>query len=190
METVTHEDALRPLDRPWTVDDLDELPDDGRRFEIVDGSLHVAPPPDYLHAQVATRLLWPIHPVLPQALEVIIGAGVHRHDVLTRYLEPDLMVVRRRTARGPLPAGPEEAVLVVEVLSPSSVTHDRVTKRALYAEMGIDHYWIVDLRAGIRLTALRRKGEEYVEQASASGGDVLELDDPFPVRIPLADLVS
>jgi hypothetical protein len=56
--------------------------------------------------------------------------------------------------------------------------------------MGIDHYWIVDLRPGIRLTALRRKGEEYVEQTTVSGTEVLELDEPFPLRLPLADLVD
>jgi Uma2 family endonuclease len=149
----------------------------------------VSPPPDFVHAQVATRLLWPPRAEFPADLELIIGAGVHRVDKLTRYLEPDAMVVRRRTGRGPKLAGPEEAVLVVEVLSPSSVTHDRITKRALYAEMGIDHYWIVDLQRGIRLTALRRKGEEYVEVASFADDDTVQLDDPFPVRVRLADLL-
>lgn len=190
MESVTREDAFGPADRPWTVEDLYELPgDDGRRFEIVDGSLHVSPPPHYTHAQVATRMAWPMFPAVPPDLEIIIGAGVHRADDLTRYLEPDLMVVRRRSERGPRVAGPEEAVLVVEVTSPASVTHDRVTKRALYAEMGIDHYWIVDLRRGIRLTALRRKDEEYVEVATFADRDVVELDEPFPVRLRLDDLL-
>lgn len=190
MENVTTEDAFRPPDRPWTVEDLDNLPeDDGRRFEIIDGSLHVTPPPDYLHAQVATELLWPLRAELPADLRLIVGAGVHRAVQLTRYLEPDLMVVRRRTRRGPKLAGPEEAVLVVEVMSPSSVTHDQVTKRALYAEMGIDHYWIVDLRRGIRLTALRRKDGEYVEVARFADDELVQLDEPFPVRLRLTELL-
>jgi Uma2 family endonuclease len=191
MESVTREDPFGPVDRPWTLDDLYELPDiDGRRYEIVDGSLHVSPPPEFLHAQVATRMAWPMFPEVPPDLEIIIGAGVHRVDDLTRYLEPDLMVVHRRRERGPKVAGPEEAVLVVEVMSPSSVTHDLVTKRALYAQMGVDHYWIVDLRRGIRLTALRRKDEEYVEVASFGHDDVVELEEPFAVRLRLAELVA
>lgn len=190
MENVTTEDAFGPLDRPWTVEDLHDLPeDDGRRFEIVDGSLHVTPPPDHLHAQVATNLFWPPRAEIPADLILVIGAGVHRADGLTRYLEPDLMVVRRRTRRGPTLAGPEEAVLVVEVMSPSSVTHDQVTKRALYAEMGVDHYWIVDLRRGIRLIALRRKDAEYVEVARFADDEVVQLDEPFPVRLRLTDLL-
>jgi Uma2 family endonuclease len=189
MESMGYEDVLGPRDRPWTVDDLYHLPEvDGLRYEIIDGSLHVSPPPDYFHAQVASRLLWPPHAALPPDLEVIVGAGVHRVDELTRYLEPDLMVVQRRTARGPKLAGPEEAVLVVEVHSPSSVAYDRTLKRTLYAEMGIDHYWMVDLRRGPRLTVLRRKGEEYVEVGTFT--DAVELDEPFLVRLRLADLVS
>lgn len=192
MENVTHESMFGPLDRPWILDDLYELPEDGdgRRFEIIDGGLHVSPPPDYHHAQVASRMARPMFSTVPPGLDLLFGAGVHRVDELTRYLEPDLMVVHRRNERGPKVAGPEEAVLVVEVMSPSSVTHDRVTKRALYAEMGIDHYWIVDLRRDIRLTALRRKGDEYVEVASFSHDDAVELEEPFPVRFRLAELVA
>ncbi|HYT10290.1 MAG TPA: Uma2 family endonuclease [Mycobacteriales bacterium] len=192
MEPMTYEEVLRPLDRPWTFEDLEKLPDDGLRYEIVDGSLHVSPPPMFLHQLVSTEILWPLQASVPSGMRVIAGnVGVHVQRGATQYLIPDALVIREEVlARAPRNLDPADVVLVVEVVSPSSVTHDRITKRALYARMGIEHYWILEHVPEVRVTALRLKGDEYVEQAVGRGGTVLELTEPFPVTLRLAELTG
>jgi Uma2 family endonuclease len=190
MEPVTYEEVLRPLDRPWTISDLEKLPDDGLRYEIVDGSLHVSPPPFFPHQVAETNVLTSLLSRAPAEMRVLAGrGGVHVERETTQYLVPDAMVIREEVmSRMPKYLGPEDVVLVVEVVSRSSVTHDRVTKRALYARMGIEHYWIVEQVPGLRVTALRLEGEEYVEQASAAGEDLLEVSEPFSLVLRPADL--
>ena len=104
---------------PLTPEDLDEAPEDGRRYELVDGSLHVSPPPVPRHQLAATRVQYLLHAAAPAELTVRAGgAGIHesRPRGETHFLVPDVR-------------------LVVEVVSPSSVTHDQVTKRDAYAAL-------------------------------------------------------
>lgn len=190
MDVVSEDEGREPLGRLFTLDDLGELEHgDARRYEIIDGSLRVAPPPYYQHSLVEGRLLRALGAQLPDDVDMLPGAGIHHVTETTRWLVPDFVVVRSEVAsRGPKYLAPDDVLLVVEVVSPSSVTHDRVTKRALYAGMGIEHYWVVEQVAELRLTALRLKGPEYEEVAAYGPGDTAELAEPFPVRVRLAEL--
>ena len=186
MDVVSEDEGSEP-DRLFTIDDLDDRA--ARRIEIIDGSLRVSPPPFFRHTLIENNLPAVLRALLPDDLRAFTGAGVHRVSGTTRWLVPDTVVVRAdAVARQPEYLAPEDVVVVVEVVSPSSVTHDRVTKRALYAEMGIEHYWIVEQVGALRLTALRRKDEDYVEVATFT--DTVELEEPFPVRFRLAELVA
>lgn len=190
MDVVSDEAEGEPLEQLFTIDDLDDLDDRAvRRMEIIDGSLHVSPPPFLRHTLIENNLPAVLRTLLPDGFRAFTGAGIHRVTGTTRWLVPDTVVVRAdAVALREEYLDPEDVVVVVEVVSPSSVTHDRVTKRALYAEMGIEHYWIVEQVEALRMTALRRKDEEYIEVATFT--DTVELEEPFPVRFRLAELVA
>jgi Uma2 family endonuclease len=80
---------IYPQADPWTVDDLDQLPE-YLHAEILDGSLIVSPPPTSVHQVAATRLAFQIQAAMPDDREVVAPAGV---EVRVNYLIPDIAVV-------------------------------------------------------------------------------------------------
>ena len=129
----------------YTVADLERFPDDGQRYELLDGLLLVTPSPGVDHQVVASRL----GTALARALEArpdiqVVGPGVVVREPGTQ-LQPDVMVFR---AAGPLTASWKEireVWLAVEVLSPSSRVYDREFKRDAYLALGVAEVWLVDL---------------------------------------------
>ncbi len=138
-----------------TYEDYMELPNDGKRYEIIDGELHVAPAPGAnIHQTVLVRLCarlfnhveaHDLGSVLPSPVDVVLSD----YDVV----QPDIVFVARerlgivkREITGP----PD---LTVEIISPGSARLDRTVKRKLYAVHGVRYYWLVD--------PLVRRLEEY-----------------------------
>jgi Uma2 family endonuclease len=147
----------------WTVDMLDTLPDDGKRYEVIDGELFVTPAPGYPHHRALRELFLHLHGYLQarREAEVIFSPADVRSGPRTS-VQPDLFVMRR-----PVRAGPhgwpdlETLILAVEILSPTTARVDRGRKRALYQRAGIPEYWIVDLDS--RLVERWRPGDERPE---------------------------
>ncbi len=129
-----------------TYDDLLKTPDDGQRYEIIGGGLHVSPSPSFRHQMIAAELFRLIDQVVrANDLGVLLFAPLDVRLRLHDIVEPDLLFIRRERldiAREQLVEGAPD--LVVEVLSPSSRRRDRVPKMALYAEAGVPEYWIAD----------------------------------------------
>lgn len=168
----------------WTVDDLDDIPDDGMRYELVDGSLYVSPPATVGHNSAAFRLGVLLDAALDDTWRVVPGPGV----VLDRrnYREPDLVVVRPTALEGRFAAA-GDVLLAVEVMSPSSVTDDRLTKPAQYARAGIPHYWRLERGSQPVLVTHQLDGEVYRETGRAV--DEVILDRPVALRFRLRDLL-
>ncbi len=104
-----------------------------------------------------------------------------------RSLQPDLLVVRRRDLGGT--AITEPLVLAVEVLSPSTRSVDLLLKRGVYAESGVEAYWVVDpLEPSVQ--AWRLLDGERADAGRASGDEVLELTTPFPFRVQPSALLD
>src|SRR5690606_23397629 len=137
---------------PWTFSDLHDLPDDGWRYEIVDGSLTMTPPPGVRHEFVSAQLLLILSRAVPGSHTVLGPVGLDLHP---SYRTPDLCVIPRKVVRddGEL-VTPADVLLAIEVVSPGSVTTDRVTKPAQYAKAGIPAYWRVETRPQVSLTGL------------------------------------
>jgi Uma2 family endonuclease len=175
---------------PLSVGDLDDVPDDGWRYEIIDGSLHVSPPASNQHQQVSHRVQYRLQDVVPPDLMTWNASGIRLAD--DRWLVPDVMVLRTPATQSPgIGVAAEDVVLVVEVVSPSNAAHDLVTKRALYAEHGIAHYWIVDIR-DVRqpvLRVLRLEAGQYVEEAFA-GDERASLTQPVPIELSATELLA
>ncbi len=153
----------RVADLDWTVERAHALPDDGNRYEVLDGELFVTPAPTWRHQAASAEL----HGRLREYLR---ASGLGRAlaapaDVIfspRRLVQPDIFVV---------PALPEgtptrwsewkSLLLVVEALSPSTARSDRYRKRAIYMEENVGEYWIID--AGQRLIERWRKGDTEPE---------------------------
>lgn len=131
--------------RPWTRADLARLPDDGNRYEVLDGELFVTPQARVLHQYVATGFASRLAAYCERhALGVAVGPGAVPFG--KNELQPDVQVVP--VAPSHLPDRWDELplpTLVVEVLSDATDRRDRGKKRDAYVRLGIPEYWIVDI---------------------------------------------
>lgn len=173
-------------DGAWTVEDLAALPDDGLRYELVDGALLVTPPPGPRHQIAAYQLAKVLEAALPAHLRLLPGPVAVRTSA-HRELQPDLSVAPASSV-GPARLEGAPPALVVEVLSRSTRSTDLVLKRALYEEMGIGSYWVLDpvvpsLRAWDLIDG------RYVEVADVCGAQPYLAERPFPVRVVPTELV-
>jgi Uma2 family endonuclease len=134
--------SLAPL--YYTVKMVQALPDDGNRYEAVHGELLVTPSPILGHQRLAGRLFLALAPyVAGHRLGEIFMAPADLVHGPASIVEPDLLVL----PFGSNERGPSElasALLLIEILSPSSSRADRFTKRRLYQEAGVPLYWVVD----------------------------------------------
>lgn len=171
------------LQLPWgaalTYDDLQNIPEDGHRYELLDGTLLVTPSPNYAHQRCVLSLAILLDSAAPPDQEVIVAPFDWVIGPRTSF-EPDVLVARRADiAERNLPRPP---LLAVEVLSPSTRRIDLVLKRDAYASAGVPSYWLVD-PDGPSVTALRLEGGAYVEEASVSGDDPFTASSPFAVTV-------
>jgi len=129
----------------YTVADLDLLPDDGNRYEVLAGTLLVTPSPGSAHQGVAARLCAMFGSHLLAGDVQVFSPGVVTLPPLTQ-LEPDFLVVPPRFTPGIAWAEMTERWLAVEILSRSSRVYDRDFKRDAYLALGVREVWLVDVR--------------------------------------------
>jgi Uma2 family endonuclease len=171
---------------PFTVRDLEGMPDDGRRYELIDGVLFVSPAPGLRRQTIAYELYGVLSRARPPQFG-LAGApfAVHQGDVTE--LQPDIVVGRIQDfTEKDLPALP---VLVVEVLSPSTALNDLNTKKAAYQRLGVPSYWVIGPQR-MRLTVFELRDGGYLETVSVTGSEAYQAEKPFPVRIVPVDLLG
>lgn len=175
-----------PQGRPFTVDDLEAMPDDGKRYELIDGMLVVSPAPGRRHQRAVLLLSMALEERCQPGLEVLPAPFAVRPSTTTE-LQPDVLVAREDDlTEKMLPAAP---VLAVEVLSPSSVINDMNNKKAAYERMGVASYWVVAPQAP-SITVFELADGHYELIAEVKDTDVLSVENPFPVRITPRDLLG
>jgi Uma2 family endonuclease len=175
-----------PRGRAYTRADLLAIPDDGHRYELVDGSLVVTPAPSLRHQEALLNLAVVLKARCPADLVVLVAP----FDVALAtdtVLQPDVLVARRSdlTDRD-LPTAP---VLAVEVLSPSTRRIDLTLKRARFEAAGCPAYWVVDPDTP-SITAWQLVDGRYVDAGHAEGDQLFEVGLPFAVRLRPADLLA
>jgi Uma2 family endonuclease len=176
----------------FTVEDLERMPDDGLRYELLDGTLLVSPAPGVWHQEVAFALARALYAACPPKLHVVIAPFEWRGSRRTA-VQPDVLVARRddllAVEGGKYLGAPP--VLAVEVLSPSTRRIDRLSKLSAYEEAGVTSYWLVDPDPHTpSLHALDLVGGRYVEVGCPSGEQIWQAQRPFPVTIRPADFVA
>lgn len=131
------------LPRRLTYEDYRRIPDDGKRYEIIDGEVYVSPSPALEHQHASAALYLQLAEAMPVAMRVYyapIDVVLGVHDVV----QPDLVVASlpQLSSRG-IEGRPH---LVVEIVSPGRPEYDRTVKARRYAAFEVPHYWIVDPR--------------------------------------------
>jgi Uma2 family endonuclease len=184
-------DPMRQMSAAYTAADLADIPDDAPRFELVDGVLRVSPTPTADHQDISFLLTAWLRAhartgyLVSQAVSVALG----QRD--TRI--PDV-VLRRAGGEGGARwlFTAEEIVLAVEIVSPGTRRADRFHKPAEYAAAGIPFYWRIE-QDPVRVAAYRlaespglsgRREYELVADAA----DLLKLDQPFSIALPISDI--
>ncbi|PZF85946.1 Uma2 family endonuclease [Jiangella anatolica] len=172
--------------------DLRLLPADGPRFELIEGCFVVSPPPTAAEAEI-WRWLANTLEVSNRGSPVVVDRGqpvrIGDHD----EVRPDVVVADVAMAETtPIPVG--ALALVVEVVSPSSVLRDTVTKRALYARAGVPAYWIVVVRGSppwIEIAELRLDPATgaYAERTPPTSAP-FSTDHPWPLAIDVPALAA
>lgn len=178
--------TVLPQSRPLTADDLAVLPDDGHRYELVDGTLIVTPAPSWRHQRAVVRLVTALVSAAADDLEVLTAPFDVRLAADT-VLQPDVLVCRLGDlTQRDLRAAP---VLAIEVLSPSTRLVDLSLKRARYEAAACPAYWVVDPDAP-SLTAWELRGEAYVEVATCIDAEVFTSTLPCALTLSPEDLVT
>ncbi len=162
----------------WNIQDLERLPDDGSRYEIVDGELYVSKQPDMQHQIVCTKMAslldaWSYQ--TQRGVAISTPGVIFANDTA---VVPDVVwisyerYVRALQEDGKFHSAPE---LVIEVLSPGSENErrDRETKLKLYSRRGAEEYWIVSWQDR-RLEVYRRENAVLILDRTLDENDMLE----------------
>ncbi|MGI8335472.1 Uma2 family endonuclease [Actinomadura scrupuli] len=186
---------------PYTVRDLDALPEGGKGFELEDGWLIELSPSPWQN-WAGQRLSRIIEEAAAEAgAEVFVGVGGEWEiGTPAGIRKPGTFVVPREVARAAIEERSlrqipgRELLFVAEVVSPGSGSErtDRVRKVSEYAALGVPQYWIVDLEPHPRVRLLDLHGDAYQQVGLIEAGTVvtavLEADKPVTVTFDPADL--
>ena len=165
----------QPLRAHITLREYEELPDDGFRYELVEGDLTMTPAPEPRHETASVNLVF----ILERWRRA--GGGGGRGMVFTApvdvvlafdtVVQPDLVYVsgeRAATIVGKRIQGPPD--LAVEVFYTQRADRDRVVKLNLYAKYRIREYWLIDLDA--HTVTILTLGSDGYEVSTSGSGDV------------------
>lgn len=175
----------------WTYEDYAALPDDGKRYEILDGELFVTPSPLAWHQQISMNLT------------LALGMHVRAHklgqlfyapfDVVlsrTDVVQPDILFISAARAeiitRANVQGAPD---LVIEVLSDGTRRNDEIQKRNAYDRFGVAEYWIVDPELEL-MTIYRRDADGFRRVAEVENGPHGVITTPLlpGLSLPIRDV--
>jgi Uma2 family endonuclease len=183
---------MATLQGHWTYADWETLPDDGNRYEVIDGVLYMTTAPSFFHQWIIGRL----HRYLgiaaeDQGLAFAVAAPIGLLMPGCSPVQPDYMVVLASRAGiihdRRIWAAPD---LIVEVLSPSNVELDEDVKLNSYAQAGVPEYAIVDpLTRTLRHYRLEAP-DRYGAPATAGADDTVAFDCLPTLQVPVGDLFA
>ncbi|OXM69244.1 MULTISPECIES: Uma2 family endonuclease [Amycolatopsis] len=176
-----------------TAADYEALPEEVcRSLEIVDGAIVVNPAPRRVHQRIIRNLSYLLAEASGPGYEADFDVDLRLRDVPLLNRRPDLVVYDSSLDEDAV-LRPEHCLLVVEVMSPGSMTADRIDKPGEYADARIPHFWRVENpNDDPRLIQLFRYRLDPTTRVYASAGvdtGKVSLHDPFPVTLDLAALL-
>jgi len=156
------------------------------RVELTDGTLSISPIPTGLDQHLAGALALRLDEAAPPGIGATRGTEIRLAASLTRI--PDVAALRTP------PPGRRwftaaSVVLAVEIESPGHHVEERITRPVLYARYGIPHYWRIEKSDDNELTAVISRLEDG-RMVEVQRGAVIDVTEPFPFAVDLADLVD
>lgn len=167
----------------YTVEAVRELPDDGTRYEIIDGRLEMTPPASEDHQTPLAGVYGLLKSAAPAGWRVLWDIGLQFPDGDAAV--PDLVVLGPDTPRASADYNDVTVVrpaLVVEIESRSTRKTDRGSKLVAYAEAGIPEYWRIERDGTVHVHALAGPGV-YTVAATVKPGETWQARWPYPVTI-------
>lgn len=174
-----------------TYEDYLRLPDDGKRYEILEGELFVSPSPITKHQIVSGNLYGILHQhVRKHKLGRVFSAPMDVVLSRTNVVQPDLFFVsnarKKIITETNIQGAPD---LVVEILSETSEEQDRVAKKQIYARHGVKEYWLIDPdRETLEVYKLDAKTRAFEHIATYQSDEAFQSALLPNLEITLADL--
>ncbi|MFG1917829.1 Uma2 family endonuclease [Micromonospora sp. NPDC048898] len=183
-------DPMRQQRADYTLEDLLTLPDDAPRVELVDGVIQVTPSPTLGHQDISFLLRMWLHSRVPAHLRIAQAVGVGLSFNTSR--QPDVLLCRAEVPSDRSLLRPADVLLAVEIVSPGTRRIDRFAKPGEYAAAGIPFYWRIE-QDPVHVYAYRigdrvGPGGERQYELVADGADVIELVEPFDIKLPIAEI--
>ena len=189
VTTMLPELALRSPEADWDRARWETLPDDGNRYEVIDGVLYMTTAPSSFHQWIIRQIVRVLFQHIDDA-----GVGITTWAPIGLFMpgcdpvQPDILVVRTadldmfqdRRIYG-IPA------LLIEVLSPSNPNQDTRVKRGAYARAGVPEYWIVRPASRDALVCSQPDaalGDYAQVQHVAAEAELVSAT--LPIRVPIA----
>lgn len=163
-----------PRQGEWTYSHYAALPDDGQRYEIIDGVLYMTPAPDIFHQDIIGWIFFYLKGhLISHSLGRVFVAPCDVKLALGTVVQPDIVVVleehEERIKEKKIVGAPD---LVVEVASDSTKHVDRKQKYHDYACAGVREYWIVNPKK-CNVEVLVLEGSDYRSAGIFSGEEIL-----------------
>jgi Uma2 family endonuclease len=167
-----------------TLEDVLNLPPEAPRVELVNGVMLVVPSPTE-DQQNISGLSWAwLRAHTPPEYRAAQAVGVAVS--VDHTYEPDVILRRAGGDGGRHFFAADQVVLAVEVVSPRTRTRDRISKPAEYAAAGIPYYWRVE-QDPVHVYAYRRSADGAYRLV-ADSAELLELDEPFAIKLPMPEI--
>jgi Uma2 family endonuclease len=187
MSVASIAEAWPAPGKPFTVAELDRMPDDGHRYELLDGMLVVSPRPNNAHQEVAAELLGLFRAACPAGLRALPEPAVQLSG--ETEFAPDLAVIRQDQVTAAKCTEPP--LLVVEVRSPSTALIDLNRKKAAYERFGVESYWVIvsDLDMP-ELIVFELHDGRYREAGHPTGEQTFAAAKPFCIEVVPSQLIA
>lgn len=180
-----------PRQGEWTYEDYAQLPDNGRRYEVIGGKLYMSPAPSTTHQELILALAATLrrHVMESDLGKIYISPIDVILPELAHPVQPDILFIpkdRLEMVEENFITGVPD--LIVEVLSPGNAAHDRRTKYNLYMEAGVQEYWIVDPETCIVDVYTLYEESHYLPHAHIERGGAIQSKLLSDLRIPLDEI--
>lgn len=158
--------------KKFTYQDYLNLPEDGKRYEVIEGELVMVAAPNTIHQMVSANLEYEMRMFVKKHKSgILLDAPTDVYLDENNVVQPDILFIseknKSKVTEKNISGAPD---LAVEILSPSTAYHDLVAKKDVYEQFGVKEYWIVDpKRSWVEIFTLKTKKFQLHQRLEKEG---------------------